>query len=130
MHRNTVQRKIIFDAINDLANHPTAEEVYLYVVKTHPTISKATVYRNLAAAAENGEIATLGVYNGAMRFDHRKENHFHFVCDKCKKLFDVPFFDMKSNLTPIRGLTVTKIELTLRGLCKDCERAQTNKEEI
>jgi len=130
VHRNTIQRKIILDAINELANHPTAEEVYLHVVKTHPSISKATVYRNLAAAAEDGGIAALGVFDGAMRFDHRKEEHFHFVCDKCKKLFDVPFFDMKKNLTPLHDLNVTKIELTLRGLCKDCERVQTNKEEF
>ena len=92
----------------------------MYVVKIHSTISKATVYRNLAVAAENGEISTVGVFDGAMRFDHRKDEHFHFVCDGCKKLIDVPSFDLKANLTPLSDLTITKVELTLRGLCKDC----------
>ena len=124
MKRNTVQRQIILDAINNLANHPTAEDVYLCVVKTHPTISKATVYRNLATAAEDGEISDVGIFDGAMRFDHRKDEHFHFVCDKCKKLVDVPSFDLKADLTPLSGLKVRKVELTFRGLCKDCE--QTN----
>ena len=120
MKRNTVQRQIILDAINDLASHPTAEDVYLYVVKKHPAISKATVYRNLAATVENGEISAVGVFDGAMRFDHRKDEHFHFVCNGCKKLIDVPGFDLKANLTLLSDLTITKVELTLRGLCKDC----------
>ena len=119
-----MQRQIIFDAVNSLANHPTAEDVYLHVVKTHPTISKATVYRNLAAAAENGEISSIGIYDGAMRFDHRKDDHFHFVCDNCKKLIDVPSFDLKAHLTTLRDLKINKAELTLRGLCKDCLRGQ------
>jgi len=124
LKRNTVQRQIILDAVNNLANHPTAEDVYLYVVKTHPTISKATVYRNLAAAAENGEISSVGVYDGAMRFDHRKDEHFHFVCDCCKKLIDVPSFDLTANLTPLHDLKINKVELTLRGLCGDCQHGQ------
>ena len=123
MKRNTLQRQIILDAVNSLGNHPTAEEVYLHIIKTHPTISKATVYRNLASAVDNGEISDVGVFYGAMRFDHRKDEHYHFVCDRCKKLIDVPRFDLKANLTPLSDLTVKKVEVTFRGLCKDCEQA-------
>jgi len=119
-----VQRQIILDALNELANHPTAEDVYLHVVKSHPSISKATVYRNLAVAAESGEISAVGVFDGAMRFDHREDEHFHFVCDVCKKLIDVPSFDLKANLASLSDLTIKKVELTLRGLCKDCACAQ------
>ena len=124
MKRNTMQRRIILDAVNNLANHPTAEEVYLYVVKDHPSVSKATVYRNLAAAAECGEISSLGVYEGAMRFDHKNDEHFHFVCNKCKKLIDVPCFDLSSNLTNLREMKINKVELTLRGFCEDCQSGQ------
>ena len=121
MKRNTMQRQIILDAINSLANHPTAEEVYLHVSKSPPTISKATIYRNLATAAENGEISSVGVFDGAMRFDHQHHDHFHFVCDKCRKLVDVPSFDLTADLASIADLNIKKVELTLRGLCKDCK---------
>ena len=124
MPRKTMQRQIILDAINNLANHPTAEDVYLYVVKTHPTISKATVYRNLASAVEKGEISSVGIYDGAMRFDHRTDEHFHFVCDCCQKLMDVPSFDVLANLASFRDLKINKVELTLRGLCKECQSGQ------
>jgi Fur family peroxide stress response transcriptional regulator len=113
----------VLDAVNKLASHPTAEDVYLQVIKTHPTISKATVYRNLASAAEEGEISTVGVFDTAMRFDHRNDEHFHFICNMCKKLVDIPSFDLKSNLEPFKELNINKIELTLRGICKDCEKS-------
>ena len=120
MKRNTMQRQIILDAIKNLANHPTAEEVYLHIAKTHPTISKATVYRNLATATECGEISTVGVFDGAMRFDHQNHEHFHFICDKCRRLIDVPSFDLSTNLAPIKDLNIKKVELTLRGTCGRC----------
>ena len=121
MKRNTVQRQIILDAISALANHPTAEEVYAHVVKTHPTISKATVYRNLATAAESGEVLALGVIDGAMRFDHNNHEHSHFVCDECKTLVDAPNFDLKSTLETLTDLKIRKVEITLRGLCQKCK---------
>ena len=52
--RNTVQRQLVYRAVQDLACHPTAEEVYGKVVSTHPSISKGTVYRNLNRLAETG----------------------------------------------------------------------------
>jgi len=116
-----MQQQVVLGAINALGNHPTAEEVYAHVIKMHPTISKATVYRNLAAAAEAGEISSVGVFNGAMHFDHNTHDHFHFVCDKCNKLIDVPSFDVRAKLAPICDLNIKKVELTLRGTCSSCE---------
>ena len=123
MSRNTLQHQIIIDAVMNLANHPTAEDVYLHAVKKHPAISKATIYRNLAVAAENGEISSAGIFDGAMRFEHRKDEHFHFVCESCKALTDIPCFDLSENLNSLNDLTIKKIELTLRGLCGGCARA-------
>jgi len=123
LKRNTPQRQMILDAINNLASHPTAEEVYLRVSKTHPTISRATVYRNLAFAVQSGEISSAGILDGAMRYDHNNHEHFHFVCDRCKKIVDVLCFDLNANLPTIADLKIKKVELILRGTCKDCEEA-------
>ena len=54
MKRNTVQREIILKTLQKFDTHPTVEEVYLEVHKSHPTISKVTVYRNLRQLAEDG----------------------------------------------------------------------------
>ena len=44
--RNTVQRQLVAETILNL-DHPNAEQVYEEIVKNHPHVSKATVYRNL-----------------------------------------------------------------------------------
>lgn len=52
--RNTIQRSLVLEAVNKLHCHATADEVYEEIIKEHPTISKATVYRNLKWAKSAG----------------------------------------------------------------------------
>ena len=54
--RNTIQRQIVLQAVNQMHNHPTADAIYAVIAAQHPTISKATVYRNLNQLASQGEI--------------------------------------------------------------------------
>ena len=51
--RNTIQRQLVLSAVRQLQNHPTADEVYQKVQKSCPTISRATVYRNLKLLANS-----------------------------------------------------------------------------
>ena len=59
MKRHTIQRTLVFDAVNKLQCHATADEIYEEIAKEHPNISRATVYRNLKQLAEAGEIRRL-----------------------------------------------------------------------
>ena len=47
VRRNTIQCSLVFEAVNTLKCHATADEIYDAIVKQNPTISRATVYRNL-----------------------------------------------------------------------------------
>ena len=67
--RTTIQKKLVLDAVLRLADHPTAEQVYAEVVKEHPTVSKATVYRNLNGLVEAGRVRRVSVPGQADRFD-------------------------------------------------------------
>ena len=50
--RVTPQRAIIFEAIENLEGHITAEEIFQAVQKINPYISLATVYRTLELLQE------------------------------------------------------------------------------
>ena len=63
--RNTIQKQLVLDAVFRLANHPTAEEVYAEVARSHPTVSKATVYRNLGSLSEDGLLRHIKMPGGA-----------------------------------------------------------------
>ena len=87
--RNTIQRSLVLNAVNKLKCHATADEVYDEIAKEHPSISKATVYRNLKLLSDMGVIRRMEVPGGADRFDHRCQEHCHVRCEKCGRVFDV-----------------------------------------
>ena len=121
--RNTVQRKLIFGALSELDIHATAEKVYEYVSARHPSISKATVYRNLGWLAQTGAITNIGSFDGATHFDHRLHRHCHFVCDACGRIFDVSddIIGLCDKVTGLDGYEVRGHSLIFVGLCRECK---------
>ena len=89
MKRNTIQRSLVFEAVNKLQSHATADEIYEKVVTEHPNVSRATVYRNLKLLSETGYIRKIEIPGGADRFDHLCHDHCHVKCEKCGRVFDV-----------------------------------------
>ena len=77
IYRNTVQRAMTLEAVRRLHSHPTAEEVYRQVAAEYPSISRATVYRNLRQLAESGLLLKINTTDGADHFDHRCDAHYH-----------------------------------------------------
>lgn len=122
--RNTLQRQLIFNAIQELDCHATAEEVYDHVVKEHPALSKATVYRNLSRMAEAGELLNIGNLLGAVHYDHNLFKHHHFICEACGTVFDVmkAFPEIDEPLAEMEGFTIRGRNLTFSGLCPECTR--------
>ncbi len=120
--RNTIQRQLIFDAVKKLDIHATAEQVYEYVSREHPTISKATVYRNLSQMAEAGELLNIGTFWGATHYDHNLGKHYHFICDECGRVFDVDDFfpEIDKRIVQMEGFEIKSHNLTFSGLCPEC----------
>ncbi|MDR2883551.1 MAG: transcriptional repressor [Deferribacteraceae bacterium] len=121
--RNTVQRKIIFDSLSELDCHATAEQVYAAVVRKHPSISKATVYRNIAQMVEAGELLNIGNFYGAAHYDHHCQKHYHFICEECKLVYDVnvDFPDLSAQLVGMDRFEITGHTLTFSGICPTCK---------
>lgn len=123
MLRNTIQRRIIKDMVKNMFTHPTADEVHKEIRKQHPSISKATVYRNLHQLADDGEIRLVLIPDSPERFDARVPQHYHFSCRSCGKIFDVDMEYMDSINEKIRGSCDFQIEshdLIFNGLCTEC----------
>jgi len=120
--RNTVQRQLIFNAVRELNIHATAEQVYDHVVANHPSISKATVYRNLSQLSDAGELLNIGSFHGSVHYDHNCHDHYHFICEKCKRVFDIPacFPDLYGGLTGIDGFEIRNHNLSFGGVCREC----------
>lgn len=117
------QREIILDTLRRNVIHPTADQVYALLHQAHPTISLATVYRNLNQLAETNIIRKISGLDGATRFDHNTHKHHHFICSKCRKVYDIPYEiapALTAQIEAQSGLTIESCDITLRGLCPGC----------
>lgn len=124
MRRNTIQRQLTLDTVKALKDHPTAEEVYENIRSKYPDISKGTVYRNLNALVDTGDISKISLPNQADRFDHIPEKHYHVRCVKCGRLTDIEAAYMKDIDERIAALftdfQLEGHEIFFNGKCRDC----------
>ncbi len=115
--RNTKQRELILDVVNNSFNHPTAFQIYLECKKKIPNISLGTVYRNLNTLVGSNMIQKIKLNDNIDRYD-KIINHSHFMCIECNKIIDIyDSFDYKNYLD---GNKVLNFKIILEGICKDC----------
>jgi Fur family ferric uptake transcriptional regulator len=120
--RMTIQKTKILEHLKAVKTHPAAEQVYLSVREEIPSISLATVYRNLNRMAEEGIILKLEV-NGEFRFDGDTCGHQHCVCTSCGKIIDV--FQKEINAYALKRMrsryfTPDCVNIMFTGLCRSC----------
>ena len=120
--RNTRQRALVLEAVRSLHNHPTSADVYDAVREKHPSISRATVYRNLSVLTEQGEVLHIPVAGGADRYDFRCDCHYHAICRECGVVYDVemPSEGLLSSVRDTHGFQIEGFDIIFTGLCPDC----------
>ena len=129
--RNTVQKSIVLQALNELANHPTADAVYDHVHASHPSISKATVYRVLNKMSDEDQVLRVRINNGADHFDHQVFPHYHVRCIECGRVDDViiPLLSALEEQAAEASLyLITGCSLQFEGICPACQAAGFSKE--
>lgn len=91
----TPQRVAIFEAILELDNHPTADDIIAFIKKNHPNISLGTVYKVLDTLVENNLLKKVKTDKDIMRYDPHLTNHHHLYCAQTERIED--FEDEKLN---------------------------------
>ena len=118
------QREIIIRILKENPVHPTADALYALVRRELPKVSLATVYRNLNQLAELGMIRKISALDEKVHFDHNLESHYHFVCIKCKRVYDVPYDvapDIAEALRKHTGWEALTAEVLFKGICSHCK---------
>lgn len=120
--RVTKQRKAIFSALQGDSSHPTADEIYQRVKQRMPHISLATVYRNLKLLSQEGLILEIPTPEGPSRYDSQTHQHYHFLCDRCERVYDVeiPVQGQLNRELDHQGFSVRSHEIVFYGLCRHC----------
>ena len=123
-HKITPQRLAIVNILAKSEGHPSVEDIYDQIKKNFPTMSLATVYRNIALIKSIGEVLELGFPDGSNRYDgNRPTPHPHVICVKCKKMVD-PDLDsldeMKKEVALETNFKILNHRLDFFGICGHC----------
>lgn len=122
-HRLTPQRREVYDVLLADRDHPTATEVFLRTKKRMPGISLATVYNCLETLVDCGLARQVNVEREATRYCANLEEHGHFICERCGKVFDIPIAKGRrpEQLWKLpQDFAVTHAHITLQGICAEC----------
>jgi Fe2+ or Zn2+ uptake regulation protein len=82
-----------------------------------------TVYRNLNSLAKSGDIRQVDSADGTSRFDGNTDDHYHFRCEECGRIFDLNEPVDQSISERVAGNTGFRIHrqrMELIGLCNAC----------
>ena len=118
------QREAVLNNLSNRYDHPSADEVYTSLRNEHPNISLGTVYRNLNSLVENGQVAKFS-YMGKEHYDGHIEPHYHFICEKCGKIydvFDVSLDEFLKSVSDSLECEVDTVQIVINGICKNCRK--------
>ena len=116
--RYSRQRELIYEALRQTEQHPTAEMIYQWLKPANPSLSLGTVYRNLNLLADEGAIRRMAF--PVERYDAKTMPHPHFCCDQCGAVYDLHLpYDAELDRQALlaSGHDVTGHEVVFHGIC-------------
>lgn len=123
-HKITPQRLAIVKILAGSKGHPSVEDIHDQIKTDFPTMSLATVYRNIVLIKSLGEVLELGFPDGSNRYDGNKPfPHPHVICIKCKKIVDPDLDSLDNMRKEVAVETEFKIlnhRLDFFGICSNC----------
>ncbi|RME78817.1 MAG: transcriptional repressor [Chloroflexi bacterium] len=124
--RITPQRVIIFDAIERLRGHVTADDIYQEVQKDNPYISLATVYRTLELLQDLKLVTQTNLGRSQTFYALQGHGlHHHTVCTECGDIaeFEDALLDpLRTELRERFGFECHVEHMSVFGLCAKCRQ--------
>ena len=119
----THQRWVIYRTLAGTVQHLTPEETFKQVRRDIPSISLATVYKNIKTFLDARLLKEVSTPRQTMRLDANLDPHCHFVCASCSTILDISQdcvapIHLKKGLP--RGFQVVSYEVNFLGLCGQC----------
>jgi Fe2+ or Zn2+ uptake regulation protein len=117
-------RDLILDIVRRTNQHPSADDVFMLARASVPSISLATVYRNLRRLVSEGHLRER-MFGGVSRFDGHLEEHAHMVCTSCGAIVDVAADGaalVRQLDAPAPSWELMQVDVELKGRCPACRK--------
>ena len=123
-YRRTPQRMMVLTAIENSANHISAEEIYAQVIDKYPNVNISTVYRTLELLKRLGMVTETDLGGGSVRYHPAdKGHHHHLVCQECCAIINMDesvLAPLKSKLGQEYNFDADLRHLAIWGRCSNC----------
>lgn len=122
--RITETRKAVISYLIESTEHPSAEHIYQDLRPQFPNMSLATVYNNLKVLLDEGFVTELKRNNDQTTYyDFMGHDHLNVICESCGNITDVDIElpSLKDEVQKKTGYHISKEQLTIYGLCPDCQ---------
>ncbi|WP_448760240.1 Fur family transcriptional regulator [Actinomyces oricola] len=125
--RATRQRAAVADLLARTEEFRSAQQIHAALEAEGTKIGLATVYRNLTAMAEAGEVDQVRSAEGEnlYRACEYHEHHHHLVCRRCGRTVEIhgkPLEAWIARISAEHGFTDISHTAELFGLCQECSR--------
>ena len=124
--RLTPQRELVLDALHKVDGAGTVEEIYGRVSAVTSAVDISTVYRTLDLLREFGLVSCIDSGSDQHRYELLGTHgpHMHLVCKACDKIVGIEADEARILLDLLQtshGFTVRLDEVTIPGLCAECQ---------
>jgi Fur family ferric uptake transcriptional regulator/Fur family peroxide stress response transcriptional regulator len=120
----TFQRMNILGVI-DKYGHMSVDDIYAEVIKVHPSLSLATIYKNIILMVEKGVLVEVPIIGRKSKYELAKADHMHLVCTECGSVEDKMCHEetdrVFQNLTQEEHFKLNKRQVNLYGVCGACQ---------
>lgn len=102
--------------------HMNIDELYRNLLSKFPSISLATIYKNINSMVEKLFLSEVKIPESKSVYELTKTEHAHMVCSSCGSICDI-MLDVSSIVHEASTLTDFKIDSTnivLNGTCGKC----------
>jgi len=118
----TPQRIAILEEI-EAAGHIDVDHLYEILCMSFPSISLATVYKNVNQLYELKVLEVIKVPNHKLQYEICKEPHIHLACDACGSVIDMDqcIDELMDSAQEESGYLLNHSSVVLNGLCPSCQ---------
>jgi Fur family peroxide stress response transcriptional regulator len=118
----TPQRLEIVDILTRYG-HVSIEELYAKLQDKFPTLSLATIYKNLKMMQERSFLSEVKLAHQKSVFELQKEEHAHLVCSSCGAIVDISLdaSTLISYAQSKSSYTIDYSTINLYGTCAKCQ---------
>ncbi len=117
----TPQRVAIVEELYNYG-HMNIDDLYKNLLKKFPSISLATIYKNINAMVEKIFLSEVKIPASKSVYELAKVEHSHLVCSKCGKIEDIMIdtLSLQELLSTKTSFKVENTVLAFRGICTSC----------